>query len=603
MNKFTKYFVVPMLCLASNFAMAANIKDYPRVAVMDFGNKAITSRGLRGHDMAMATEYAIYQLSACGWFDLIDYESLNAIAQMHKINMSGFVDQGTAVQMGKIAGAQFMVIGNVTGLTTKENIAALRANTANASNAQHVVNANVTLRIVDIETGRIVVAGIGKGSSTSTLTEIGFKKYRNRKVESERTYNSVAQNVVDELSKKSGSRANRGQSYDNYDRNYKDNENYKDNKNIESNNTRRVNERENSTYGESSYKKGSEYERGGGTENTKSNTDTYSYTPDKKDVKFVSIEGDINEDGQIDEKDFQSIEYYFMKGQKLGPFSDRNADVDGDGEITIKDAWEVRKIVDGLYHKTYKHIVGDVDSAEPYGYVTESDVKRLERYLLGYRDDYINILEADINGDGYITLTDLSQLKNLVGTWQKKIIGNMYQTLPQKYWDYNKNHGIVVSEEKGGMEKTGTTIGNKDKTSSYYKQKDMNEQSGMNGYIERNNKIDDVTDYNYNEQASGDRNRVITDSERQESGYSNQSDYSDENLNKANNKNTVQSSTKNIYYEREEENYSIVIGTVEVSDVQVRNAISKAVRDAIYGKTGIMTTLNNGKQLKIKTGF
>ena len=50
-------------------------------------------------------------------------------------------------------------------------------------------------------------------------------------------------------------------------------------------------------------------------------------------------------------------------------------------------------------------------------------------------------------------------------------------------------------------------------------------------------------------------------------------------------------------------NYSIVIGTVEVSDVQVRNAISKAVRDAIYGKTGIMTTLNNGKPLKIKTGF
>lgn len=603
MNKFAKYFVVPMLCLASNFAMAANIKDYPRVAVMDFGNKAIMSRGLRGHDMAMATEYAIYQLSACGWFDLIDYESLNAIAQMHKINMSGFIDQGTAVQMGRIAGAQFMVIGNVTGLTTKENIAGVQAHRASASNAQHVVNANVTLRIVDIETGRIVVAGIGKGSSTSTLTEIGFKKYRNRKIESERTYNSVAQNVVDELSKKSGSRANSGHSYDNYDRNYKDNENYKDNKNIESNNTRRVNERENSTYGESSYKKGSEYERGGGTENTKSNTDTYTYTPDKKDVKFVSIEGDINEDGQIDEKDFQAIEYYFMKGQKLGHFSDKNADVDGDGEITIKDAWEVRKIVDGLYHKTYKHIVGDVDSAEPYGYVTESDVNRLERYLLGYRDDYINILEADINGDGYITLTDLSQLKNLVGTWQKKIIGNMYQTLPQKYWDYNKNHGIVVSEEKGGMEKTGTTIGNKDKTSSYYKQRDMNEQSGMNGYIERNNKIDDVTDYNYNEQDSGDRNRVITDSERQESGYSNQSDYSDENLNKANNKNTVQSSTKNIYYEREEENYSIVIGTVEVSDVQVRNAISKAVRDAIYGRTGIMTTLNNGKQLKIKTGF
>ena len=49
--------------------------------------------------------------------------------------------------------------------------------------------------------------------------------------------------------------------------------------------------------------------------------------------------------------------------------------------------------------------------------------------------------------------------------------------------------------------------------------------------------------------------------------------------------------------------YSIKIGAAEVSMVQARNALSKAVRDAIYGKTGILTTLNSGKQLKIKTGF
>ena len=49
--------------------------------------------------------------------------------------------------------------------------------------------------------------------------------------------------------------------------------------------------------------------------------------------------------------------------------------------------------------------------------------------------------------------------------------------------------------------------------------------------------------------------------------------------------------------------YFITIGTTEVSDVQVRNALSKAVRDAIYGKSGLLTNLNGGKQLKIKTGF
>ena len=82
-----------------------------------------------------------------------------------------------------------------------------------------------------------------------------------------------------------------------------------------------------------------------------------------------------------------------------------------------------------------------------------------------------------------------------------------------------------------------------------------------------------------------------------------QNDSTDESYNKANNENRVTTTNKSIYYERETEDYVVTIGTVEVSDIQVRNAISKAVRDAVYGKTGLMTVLNGGKQLKIKTGF
>ncbi len=165
---------------------AANIKDFPRVAIMNFGNKAITSSGLRDHDFSSATEYAIYQLSACGWFDLVDYEQLSTMAKLHSVNMSGLVDPATTVSMGKFLGAQFIVIGNVTGLTTKENeVGYQHGNKGGLSNAQHVVTANVAMRIVDLETGRIIVAGLGKGSSTSTHTEIVFKKYRNKRSISE----------------------------------------------------------------------------------------------------------------------------------------------------------------------------------------------------------------------------------------------------------------------------------------------------------------------------------------------------------------------------------------------------------------------------------
>lgn len=164
---------------------ATGIKDIPRVAVMNFGNKAITSEGLRDTDMSSATEYAIYQLSASGWFDLIDYEQLSTVAKMHKINMTGLVDPSTTVAMGKFLGAEYMVIGYVTGLTVKESEASVQWDRAKAGNAKHNVTANVMVRIVDIATGRIVAAGIGKGSSASTSTEISYQKYRNKKYPSE----------------------------------------------------------------------------------------------------------------------------------------------------------------------------------------------------------------------------------------------------------------------------------------------------------------------------------------------------------------------------------------------------------------------------------
>lgn len=162
-------------------SFATGIKDIPRVAVMNFGNKAITSEGLRDTDMSSATEYAIYQLSASGWFDLIDYEQLSTVAKMHKINMTGLVDPSTTVAIGKFLGAEYMVIGYVTGLTVKESEASVQWDRAKAGNAKHNVTANVMVRIVDIATGRIVAAGIGKGSSASTSTEISYQKYRNKK--------------------------------------------------------------------------------------------------------------------------------------------------------------------------------------------------------------------------------------------------------------------------------------------------------------------------------------------------------------------------------------------------------------------------------------
>ena len=163
----------------SSTVKAADVHNYPTVAVMQFGNKAITSQGLRRYDFDSASEYAIYQLLASGWFDLVDYEQLSNIAKMHEINMSGLVDQSAAVQLGKFAGAQFMVVGDVTGLTSKESGLDYQHGRSGGLGVDvRTVIANVAIRIVDIETGRIVGAGLGKGESASSNVEIVFNKYR-----------------------------------------------------------------------------------------------------------------------------------------------------------------------------------------------------------------------------------------------------------------------------------------------------------------------------------------------------------------------------------------------------------------------------------------
>lgn len=160
-------------------AEAVGIKDHPRLAVMNFANKAIMSEGMRDQDFSSASEYALFQLSASDWFDLIDYEQMAAIAQMHSINMSGLVDASTAPAVGKFAAAQFVMVGALTGMTLKGSGPVVGGVGAKAGITKNTVTANVTVRFVDVETLKIVGVGMGTGKSSSTSAEISFRPYRN----------------------------------------------------------------------------------------------------------------------------------------------------------------------------------------------------------------------------------------------------------------------------------------------------------------------------------------------------------------------------------------------------------------------------------------
>lgn len=161
-----------VLLINFNTCAAADIRAHPSVAVMQFTDKAIKSdvEGIRGQDFSSAAEYAIVQLNASNWFDLVDYEQMTAIARMMAMYQSGLFDQVAAPILGKFATAQFVLVGSLTGMTAKESKGVM---------SKHSVTANVTVRLVEVETLKIVATGMGTGKSSSGKAEVTFKPFRN----------------------------------------------------------------------------------------------------------------------------------------------------------------------------------------------------------------------------------------------------------------------------------------------------------------------------------------------------------------------------------------------------------------------------------------
>lgn len=179
MKKIFLLIVLIILGVTTSLEAATPIKNHPRIAVAEFANKAITSQGFRDQDYSSATEYAIYQLSAADWFDLIDYEQMVTVARMHSINRSGMFDPSTVPQLGKFLAAEYILVGSLTGMTVKESGLSIGAMGAKAGGSKYTVTANVTVRFVDVETLKIVGVGMGTGTSASTRAEISFSPFRN----------------------------------------------------------------------------------------------------------------------------------------------------------------------------------------------------------------------------------------------------------------------------------------------------------------------------------------------------------------------------------------------------------------------------------------
>lgn len=174
MKKFFAVFFT-LLFMAAN-VHAASIRDYPNVAVLPYANKAAVSKELSLADASLVSEFVIEKLIDSERFNVMERDMLMQLMQEHSFNMTGMVNPATAPQIGQLIGVQYFVAGSVTGLSTKGSGLSYENNDFSGGGKKNTVIANITMRFIDIETGRIVMAASGTGESASTNMEFSLTR-------------------------------------------------------------------------------------------------------------------------------------------------------------------------------------------------------------------------------------------------------------------------------------------------------------------------------------------------------------------------------------------------------------------------------------------
>ena len=190
-----RIFILTFLMLISSMSMINAeplIDRNAPIAVMDFGVHKGTSNP--DFDLLNAeqstSEYVIQYLVDMYHFNIIDKDMALDKLRAENLNITGLIDPDTAKRIGEILGVKYIIYGNVVNVSLNEE---MKEDARVASNATiKTVTANIVLRIMDVETGSIIMASKGTGvSQSSYVNALIFFRIGNVKVTQESVHNAL----------------------------------------------------------------------------------------------------------------------------------------------------------------------------------------------------------------------------------------------------------------------------------------------------------------------------------------------------------------------------------------------------------------------------
>ena len=131
-----------------------------RIGVVEFANKTAYGQGRLG---SSATDILVTELTKSGKFIVVERDRMEKIMEEQKLQGQGLVDPQTAAQFGRLLGLEAIVVGAVSQFGVKTE----GSDYLISQSKQQVADVTVDIRLVDVQSGQVLMADSGKGRAKS----------------------------------------------------------------------------------------------------------------------------------------------------------------------------------------------------------------------------------------------------------------------------------------------------------------------------------------------------------------------------------------------------------------------------------------------------
>ena len=162
--------LLALLCLVCTTVFATpKIDRTACVAVMDFGTRPGATPNEININNAEYTscEYIITRFVDRNCFTVRDKELVMGRLKSEGLKTTGIIDPDTAKQIGKLLKVKYIVYGNVNNVSVSETGTEIIGTICGGVNVC-TVKANIIARMMDVDTGRIIMMARGEGKSKSS---------------------------------------------------------------------------------------------------------------------------------------------------------------------------------------------------------------------------------------------------------------------------------------------------------------------------------------------------------------------------------------------------------------------------------------------------